>query len=122
MSKIGLTVLRKDNATDLSSHFGVAKWVLVYDTDSGEMVFVQNQGLTGRAVVDTLVQCGCADVIFSSIGDGAFAHLEEAGIRGWYGPQNKPPAELAELLQHGKLRRAESASHTAPQRRRGRKR
>ncbi len=120
MSKLGLTVLKKDNASHLSPHFGIAKWILIYDRDTGETSFARNEGLTGQAVVEVLVRHGCTDAVFSSIGNGALAHLNEAGIRGWYGPTDQTAVELAALLEQARLERAESASHVAPRRHRRR--
>jgi predicted Fe-Mo cluster-binding NifX family protein len=114
MKKLGLTVLKETPDSPLSPHFGIAKWILIYEPETEGTTFVRNEGLTGKAVVDQLVRHGCTDAIFASIGDGALRHLDAAGIRGWYGDGDQPPVELARLLAEGQLRRAATASHRAP--------
>jgi len=114
MNRLGLTVLKKDPDSSLSPHFGVAKWIMIYEPETGASSFIRNEGLTGKAVVDQLLRHECTDAVFTSIGDGALRHLDAAGIRGWYGPDDEPPAQLARLLEQGELRRAETASHLAP--------
>lgn len=114
MGKVGYTLLKNDLDSRLSPHFGTAKWLLIYDPGSGEATFVRNRELTGHWVVDTFVRYGCADAIFSSIGDGALAYLEDAKIKGWYGPSGGDPANLAALLAEGRLERAFAPNHSAP--------
>jgi predicted Fe-Mo cluster-binding NifX family protein len=96
----------------------MAKWILVYGPDPEEVVFVRNEDLTGQGVVQTLQRRGCTDAIFSTIGDRALAHLEAAGIRGWYGDPDRTPAQLARELAKGQLQRATSGTHAAPRRHR----
>ncbi|MFP5228152.1 MAG: NifB/NifX family molybdenum-iron cluster-binding protein [Acidobacteriota bacterium] len=99
-----ITLLDRDDSA-LSPHFGKGKWVLIRD-DNGQNTFEQNTVLNGRAVVDIMKKHGCTDAVFTEIGPGAFAHLEEAGIRGWIGPANRPVPDLAALLRNGELIRA----------------
>jgi predicted Fe-Mo cluster-binding NifX family protein len=103
MSKIGFTTLldRKDSV--LSPHFGMAKWVMIRDDDTGEVTFEQNTGLYGRAVVDILQRHGCSDAVFAEIGPGALRHLQEAGIRGWLAPTDVPVPELLDRFSRGDL-------------------
>jgi predicted Fe-Mo cluster-binding NifX family protein len=96
----------------------MAKWIAIFDPGSDELRFVQNRGLTGRAVTDVLQRERCSDVIFASIGSEALAHLKAAGIRGWYGPEGEAPNELLRLLKDGQLQPAEAATHDAPRRHR----
>jgi len=106
MGKIGLPLLKKDLDSPCSPHFGVAKWILIHDTRTGEDLFERNEGLVGRAVVQLLERHGCKDAVFASIGPGALDHLQEAGIRGWYSPEKVPARELIERLGRGELERA----------------
>jgi predicted Fe-Mo cluster-binding NifX family protein len=110
MSKVGLTVAKPEWGSPLAAHFGMAKWLLIYDTETQEKEFQRNKELVGRGVVATLEKHGCADAIFSTIGPGALVHLELASIRGWYGPEHVPAHELVERLKRGELRRAEQPS------------
>jgi predicted Fe-Mo cluster-binding NifX family protein len=103
MSKIGFTTLLKHKDSVLSPHFGMAKWVMIRDDDSGEATFEQNTGLYGRAVVDILQRHGCSDAVFAEIGPGALRHLQEAGIRGWLAPADVPVPELLDCFSRGAL-------------------
>jgi predicted Fe-Mo cluster-binding NifX family protein len=112
MSKIGLTVVKSEAESPLSPHFGMAGWVLIYDTETQQKIFERNRLLYGRGVVEILQRHRCTDAIFSSIGRGALEGLEAGGIRGWYAPEGVPVPELVKQLQEGKLTRAEEASST----------
>jgi predicted Fe-Mo cluster-binding NifX family protein len=110
MSKVAFTTLLDREDSVLSPHFGMAKWIMIRDNDTGETTFERNTGLHGRSVVDVLVRAGCSDVVFTEIGVGAFRHLEEAGIRGWLGPGDLPVPQLIERLSWGELTRAQGAT------------
>lgn len=107
MSRTAFTTLLNRRDSALSPHFGKAKWVGIVD-EKGQIEFEQNTGLNGKAVVEIMVKHGCKDAVFSDIGPGAFNHLEQAGIRGWIGPEGVPLPELAERLRGGKLPRAQA--------------
>ena len=122
MSKVGFTTLLKREDSVLSPHFGIAKWILIRDDDTGESTFEQNTGLTGRAVVDILTVHGCTDAVFTKIGPGAFGHLQAAGIRGWLAPADVPVPELIQRLSSGALSRIdEPTKSTGGARRRERR-
>lgn len=106
MSKVAFTTLLNREDSALSPHFGMAKWILVRDDDTGQVTFEQNTALNGRAVVDIMVRDGCTDAVFTHIGPGAFSHLEQVGIRGWIGPADTPVSQLLERLSSGELARA----------------
>lgn len=108
MSRIAFTTLLNREDSALSPHFGMAKWILIRDNDSGQTTFQQNTALKGRAVVDIMARHGCTDAIFTQIGAGAFRHLEQAGIRGWIGPADTPVPQLLERLGRGELARAQT--------------
>lgn len=104
MSKIALMTLLSREESNLSPHFGKAKWILVHDTEQATSRFVQNKGLNGMSVVQHLMNEGCGDVICSEIGEGAVKHLHEANIRGWLGPADVPAPRLLQMLAEGTLR------------------
>ena len=106
MSKIAFTALLNRPDSVLSPHFGKAKWILIRD-EGGQTTFEQNTVLNGRAVVDIMARHGCTDAVFTQIGDGAFVHLDRAGIRGWIGPANIPVPQLVERLERGQLERVQ---------------
>lgn len=95
-----MTLLSREES-NLSPHFGKAKWILVHDTEQATSRFVQNKGLNGISVVQHLMNEGCGDVICSEIGEGAVKHLHEANIRGWLGPADVPAPRLLQMLAEG---------------------
>jgi predicted Fe-Mo cluster-binding NifX family protein len=107
MSTIGFTTLINREDSVLSPHFGLAKWVMIRDNDTGNATFEQNTALYGQAVVDILQRHGCTDVVFAEIGYGAFRGLQEAGIRGWLAPMNVPVPQLLDHFNRGELTQAE---------------
>ncbi|MGB9105021.1 MAG: NifB/NifX family molybdenum-iron cluster-binding protein [Terriglobales bacterium] len=113
MSKVAFTTLLNREDSVLSPHFGMAKWVMIRDDDTGESRFEQNTGLSGRAVVDILARAGCSDAVFTEIGAGAFRHLQEAGIRAWLAPANVPVPQLLERLSRGELSPAKGPTQTS---------
>jgi predicted Fe-Mo cluster-binding NifX family protein len=106
MNKIGFVTAFNRKTTKLSSHFGMAKWVMILDKDSGKISFIQNTGLTGRAVLEILIREGCDDVVFRNIGPGAFKQMQTVNIAGWHAIEDKAVLELAEDLFVGRLRLA----------------
>lgn len=117
MTKIGLTLSRKDWESPLAPHFGMAKWLLIYETDRQEKQFQQNKELTGRGVVEVFAHHNCTEAVFAAIGHGALDHLIRAGIRGWYGPAGVSARELTERLKRDELQRAKEASEPEGRRR-----
>lgn len=113
MSKVGFTTLLNRDDSVLSPHFGMAKWVMIHDSNSGETSFEQNTDLNGRAVVDILARAGCSDTVFKQIGLGALRKLQRAGIRGWLAPESVPVPQLLERLSRGELSPAEGHAHDA---------
>jgi predicted Fe-Mo cluster-binding NifX family protein len=112
MSKVGMTLLRPDWQSPLSPHFGLATWLLIYDTETDQKNFERNRLLMGKGVVDVFVQHRCTDAVFSSIGPGALEILRAAGIRAWYGPADVPASQLIDRLKQGELEPAnEARSH-----------
>lgn len=102
MSKIAFTALLDRPDSVLSPHFGKAKWIMIRD-DAGNAQFEQNTELNGRAVVEILRRAGCTDVISTELGEGAFRHLQQAGIRAWAGPADVAAPKLAEMFRRGEL-------------------
>lgn len=104
MMRVGMTVLREDPESSLAPHFAKAKWLLV--RGDGEPVLRRNELLRAREVVEVFEAAGCSDVICAALGPGALQHLEEAGIRAWYGPEGVPAGKLVGRLERGELARA----------------
>jgi predicted Fe-Mo cluster-binding NifX family protein len=122
MSKVGFTTLLSREDSPLSPHFGMTKWVMIRDTESGEVGFEENTGRSGRAVVAILARHGCRDAVFTQIGPGALEHLRATGIRGWIGPPHVPVPQLLEGLEGGELAPAHQATRPGGGRRRSERR
>lgn len=106
MSAIGfMTLLNKEDSV-LSPHFGMAKWLMIVDKDTGKSTFVRNEHLNGRSVVDLLIANRCSDVVFNEIGFGALRHLQNAKIGAWFAPADAPVPQLLEMFRQGKLEKA----------------
>ena len=96
MGKIGVMMSADRADGQMSSHFGKAEWIMVADTENPVLEFVKNTGLNGKNVVEIVSRQGCADVIFTDIGDGALGHLQVAHIRAWMFREGQlPPAPSA---------------------------
>ena len=103
MSKIALMTLLNRANSALSMHFGKAKWILVHDTEEGTSYFVQNEGLNGKSVVNSLLREGCSDVVCTEIGEGAVENLKRANIRGWLAPADTTAPRALEMFTAGSL-------------------
>ncbi len=113
--RIGFPLLKAEEHSPLSPHFGKAKWVGTYDTETRAMRFVRNTGLTGRFVADAFAQAGCTHAVLTRIGAPALEHLAAYGIQAFWGDADASALTLAERLERGQLERAESTEH-APER------
>lgn len=108
--RIGFTLLKNTDNSPLSPHFGIAKWLGIYDAESGSMRFERNTGLNGRSVADAFARAGCTHAVFGHIGPPALEHLRARGILPFWGDVDQPAAALVIRLQRGELRPAETAS------------
>lgn len=112
MTRLAFTTLLNRNDSVLSPHFGKAKWIMIRD-ETGAVAFEQNTALNGRAVAEILSRTGCTDVISAEIGEGAFRHLQQAGIRSWIAPSDIPVPQLAQMFARSELTPAIPESHTS---------
>lgn len=103
MGKIAvmMTVARPEGA--MSSHFGLAKWMMIVDGQKGSPEFVRNEELNGRSVAEIAIGHGCSDVIVVDVGDGALRHLQAAKINAWAAPGVITGREALELFARGDL-------------------
>jgi predicted Fe-Mo cluster-binding NifX family protein len=109
MGKIGVMMSADRADGQMSSHFGKAEWIMVADTENPVLEFVKNTGLNGKNVVEIVSRQGCADVIFTDIGDGALGHLQVAHIRAWAAPEPVVGSEALQMFREGQLPPAPSA-------------
>lgn len=113
--RVGLTLLKNEDDSPLSPHFGTAKWLGIYDAATGTMHFERNTGLYGGFVADALARAGCTHAVFAHIGGPALEHLRAHGIRAFWGEPGQPATELVARLERGELRAAESSDDSGGQ-------
>lgn len=109
--RIGFTLLLNQNDSRLSPHFGKAKWIGIYDTETESMRFERNTGLNGRFVADVLGDADCTHAVLTSIGPGALEHLHRYGIAALQGDADTPWPLLAKKVQSDALPPAEASDH-----------
>ncbi len=87
----------------MSSHFGLAKWMMIADRQKGSPEFVRNEELNGRSMAEIAIGHGCSDVIVLDIGDGALRRLQSAKINAWAAPAAVSGREALDLFVQGQL-------------------
>ena len=87
----------------MSSHFGLAKWMMIADRQTCSPEFVRNEELNGRSMAEIAVGHGCSDVIVLDIGDGALRRLQSAKISAWAAPAAVSGREALDLFIQGRL-------------------
>jgi len=110
MSKIGVMMSAESTDGQMSSHFGKAEWIMVTNADNAVPMFVKNDGLNGKSAVEIAIRLGCTDMIFSEIGNGAFGHLQAAGIRGWVAPEQISGQQALNMFAQSQLHAVEAAT------------
>lgn len=110
MSKIGVMMSADRGDEQMSSHFGKAEWIMVADTDRSVLEFVKNEGLNGRSAVEIAIRQGFTDVVFTEIGNGAFGHLQAAGIRGWVAPEQITGQQALQMFEQLALQPANAST------------
>ena len=110
MSKIGV-MMSADRADEpMSSHFGKAEWIMVANPVNSAIEFVKNEGLNGRSAVEIAIRQGLTDIIFTEIGNGAFGHLQTAGIRGWVAPEQISGQHALMMFKQSQLEAASAST------------
>jgi predicted Fe-Mo cluster-binding NifX family protein len=94
----------------MSSHFGKAEWILVADGENQAFAFVKNDALNGKGAVEIAIRQDFTDLIFTEIGNGAFGHLQAAGIRGWVAPAHLTGEQALLMLQRSELQPANAST------------
>ena len=111
--KVAIPINRPREEGDLrvSSHFGKAHAFAIADTESGEIEVVENprvalglQHGAGKYIAEMFDQKGVKVVLLREIGQGAFKHLSQRGIKIYLVPKEvKTVQEAIELFKGGKL-------------------
>jgi predicted Fe-Mo cluster-binding NifX family protein len=94
----------------MSSHFGRAEWIMVSDAENAVPAFIKNEGLNGKSAVEIAIRGGFTDLIFTEIGNGAFGHLQAAGIHGWVAPEQITGQQALRMFAQSQLPAAEAAT------------
>jgi predicted Fe-Mo cluster-binding NifX family protein len=96
MSILAMMVSRDSLDAPLARTFGKAKWLLLWERESGAL-FRRNETLSGGSMAGAIAAAGCRDVIAAHLGEKACAHLTALGIRLWKGPVSTPVREVIEM-------------------------
>jgi predicted Fe-Mo cluster-binding NifX family protein len=102
MSNLAMMVSRDSLDAPLARTFGKAKWLLLWERESGAL-FGRNETLSGGSVAGAIASSGCRDVIAAHLGEKACAHLTALGIRLWKGPVGAPVSDVIEMYLRGEL-------------------
>jgi len=102
---------REEGDLRVSEHFGKAYAFAIVDTDSGQIEIVENprvklglQHGAGKYIAEMFAQKGVKVVLLREIGQGAFRHLTQKGIKIYLVPREvKTVVEAVELFKEGKL-------------------
>ena len=110
MSKVAVMMSEDRIDAPISAHFGKAEWAMVADTQCHTVAFLRNDASHGKGAAQLVAGVHCTDAIFTSIGNGALAHLQAASIRGWIAPPNITGQQALEMFEHLRLQPAEAAT------------
>ena len=109
--KIAISSAGKDLSSTLDKRFGRAVGFVIYDTESGEFTYVDNnQNLNaaqgaGIQAGQNVVETGAKVLITGHCGPKAFRVLKQAGIE-IYNAEAETVAQAIELYKSGKLENA----------------
>ncbi len=110
MARIGMALKRNNLDSQLSDHFGKAKWLLAWEDDQHHE-FIRNEGLNGRWVAEALAQAGCQVVALNDAGPGAILHLKASGMRLVEAPAELTAREVARRAARGELPEWSESAH-----------
>jgi predicted Fe-Mo cluster-binding NifX family protein len=97
-----MTSLNRPDAP-LSSHFGKAEWVMVFDSAATQPSFFKNEELNGRGAMNIVIREHCSDVILAGIGEGAWGRLLAANVHAWIAPASVTGEQALQMLVRGEL-------------------
>ena len=106
--KIAISALSNDLDAGVDQRFGRARWLIIYDTDTGQYETIDNsdnsnapQG-AGIKTADTVVKKGCQAVITGHLGPKAFNVLQAADLKS-YNCQSGTVQEAIEKHKNGEF-------------------
>lgn len=113
--KIAVTSQGKELSSLVDPRFGRAKWIILYDTDSGQYEAHDNilnlnaaQG-AGIQTAKNIANLGAAAVITANVGPNAFKTLNAAGVKIFIAGQ-QAVQDAIDLFKAGKLKEVSQAS------------
>jgi len=113
--KIALTSQGKELSSEVDLRFGRAKWLIVVDTESGDLQAYDNavnlnaaQG-AGIQTGQNIANLGVEAVITGNVGPNAFKTLSAAGIKIFLA-ETQTVQEAIDLFKAGKLREVDNAN------------
>jgi predicted Fe-Mo cluster-binding NifX family protein len=113
--KIAITAQNKELSSEIDLRFGRAKWLIVFDTETGDSEAHNNEvnlNATQGAGIQTgsnIVNLGVEAVITGNVGPNAFKTLNAAGVKVFLA-EKQTVAEAIEAFKAGKLREVEQAN------------
>jgi predicted Fe-Mo cluster-binding NifX family protein len=106
--KVAVSARKPELEAEIDPRFGRARWLVIYDSDSGEWEAFDNsencnavQG-AGIKAAELVSEKGCQAVITGHLGPKAFNVLEHAGVKGYLKPTGSVNDAIEDFL-HGKL-------------------
>lgn len=98
MATLAFILDRMDEAAPLSPFFERARWLLVFETESGVATWIPNRGSSGARLADRIVNAGAGAVVCGWIDGHSLARLGNAGVTVRLGPCTRPALSLAQSL------------------------
>ena len=95
MARLAFTVEQNDNDTPLSPVFGKAPWLLVIDSEAGQISYVRNVSWTSEWICTTALVHAVDVLACAYIDRTALRRLKDAGIDVRLASCSRPATELA---------------------------
>ncbi|MBN1974720.1 MAG: NifB/NifX family molybdenum-iron cluster-binding protein [Sedimentisphaerales bacterium] len=113
--KIAITAQEKDFSSQIDLRFGRAKWIIVFNTETGDSEAHNNevnlnaaQG-AGIQTGSNIANLGVDAVITGNVGPNAFKTLSAAGVKIFLA-EKQTVAEAVESFKTGKLKEVDNAN------------
>lgn len=106
--KIAISSLGPGLEAEVDQHFGRAKWLIIYDSQTGEVENIDNSATcqlvqgAGIKAAELIVEKKCTSVITGRLGPKALRALQQAGVKGYINASGTVK-EAVSAFQAGKL-------------------